>query len=103
MHRRFISARGNAIPMTYPSAPILDGRSPATNYEPSPYSPAQTEPRHTDTNGRQDPPGYGAVDTVKAAAGTDKTPEFSGHQDDDTLIPPPSYEQVSTDPSRFQA
>ena len=115
MNRQAASAREheNRGPIEVPSAP-LDGRSSPPSYE----SEIQRMPVYNNTNGRQGPSGYNEVATaasdgsqVYPASRTAQTQdthisrgisEYPGSGNDTTISPPPSYEEVIADPTRFK-
>lgn len=85
-NRQARNAWDTGVPMITPTAPPLDGRTPATGYRQSPYLQSQTTPAHNGTDRRQADTGY----------------SDSGTAETDVSAPPPSYEQVTADPSRFK-
>ena len=82
--RQTSRALETGVPMITPSAPPLDGNTPASGYRPSPYLQTQTTPAQTDTYRRQADTGFSDTATTDFGA------------------PPPSYEQVTADSARFK-
>ena len=99
------------------SASTLDGRSSAPSYE----SEMQRMPVYNNTNRRQGPSGYNEVETSEPTVASDGSQTYPGSrtaQTQDTHIsqgisehpgsgnnttsPPPSYEEVTADPTRFK-
>ena len=72
--------------MITPSAPPLDGYTPAYGYRPNTYLQTGITAAHNNTDRRQADTGF----------------SDSGTAEKDIRAPPPSYEQVTADPARFK-